>query len=151
MAAKRSAKKKTDKNAYFLDASVLMYAAGGPHPLREPCRVALELAVTRKTPLVTSTEVLQEILYRYFSIRRPHAARTVYRTATTLCAEVLAIDVEHTNRALELLLESPRLSPRDAVHVATMESHGLRRILTTDRDFDLIESVDRVDPADFAS
>ena len=150
MAAKRRAKKKTekDKNAYFLDASVLMYAAGGPHPLREPCRVALELAVTRKTRLVTSTEILQEILYRYFSIRRPHAARTVYRTATTLCAEVLAIDVELTNRALELLLESPHLSPRDAIHVATMEAQQLRRILTTDRDFD---SIERVDPVDFIS
>jgi len=128
-----------------------MYAAGGPHPLRDSCRVALELAVTRKTRLVTSTEVLQEVLYRYLSIRRPDAARTVYRTATTLCEEVFAIDIRHTNRALELLLESPHLSPRDAIHVATMETHQLRRILTTDRDFDQVESVERVDPVDFVS
>ena len=151
MAVKRRAKKKTDKDAYFLDASVLMYAAGGPHPLRELCRTTLELAVTRRVRLVSSSEVLQEILHRYFSIGRPDAARTVYRAATTLCADILAIDIQHTNRALELLLESPQLSPRDAVHVATMESHGLRRILTTDRDFDSIESVDRIEPADFVS
>lgn len=133
-----------------MDASVLMYAAGRSHPLREPCRAALEAAVARKARLVTSTEVLQEILYRYFSIQRPDAARTVYRTATTLCAEVFAISLSNTNRALELLLESPQLSPRDAIHVASMEAHQLHRILTTDRDFDAVDGVERVDPADFA-
>ena len=95
--------------------------------------------------------MLQELLHRYFSIRRPDAARTVYRAAITPCETILPIEVDHTNRALELLLESPLLSPRDAIHVATMEAHRLRQILTTDRDFDSIETVDRVDPVDFVS
>jgi hypothetical protein len=32
-----------------------------------------------------------------------------------------------------------------------MESAGIRRILTTDRDFDAIDEVIRVDPAELAS
>jgi len=125
-----------------------MYAAGGPHSLREPCRAALESAVKLRISLVTDSEVLQEILYRYFSIRKPDVAREVYGAATRLCDEVLPVTETHTARALDLLLQHPRLSARDAVHVATMESRGLRRILSTDRDFDVLDWIQRVDPAD---
>jgi predicted nucleic acid-binding protein len=145
------ASKKRNADAYFLDANILMYAAGGSHPLRAVCRTTLKVAVDRRVRLVTNSEVLQEILYRYFSLDRPHAARTVYKAATSLCDEVYAVEERHTARALELLLESQNLSPRDAIHVATMESMDLRRILSTDRDFDDIESVERIDPAVFIS
>ena len=134
--------------AYFLDASVLMYAAGAAHPRREPSRAVLERAATRRLKLITDSEVLQEILYRYFAINRPRAAETVYATAVALCDEILPVTEGSTSRALELLLQHSGLSPRDAIHVATMEKHGLQRILTTDRDFDALENIERVDPAD---
>lgn len=137
-------------DAYFLDANVLMYAAGAEHPLREPCRAALERAVELRIRLVTDSEVLQEILYRYFSIDRPDAAQVVYRSAIDLCDEIFAVAEKHTTRALELLLQNPDLSPRDAIHVATIEDAGNPRLLSTDRDFDAIAAVNRIDPADFA-
>jgi predicted nucleic acid-binding protein len=139
--------------AYFLDANVLMYAAGGEHPLREPCRAALARAVEREVTLVLDAEVLQEILHRYFSIGRPELARAVYESAVRLSDEVLPIDEGHTARALELLLEhrTQGLTPRDAIHVATMERRGLTRLLSTDRDFDVLSQLERVDPASFAS
>ena len=135
--------------SYFLDANVLMYAAGAAHPLREPCREALRRAVDQEVSLVTDAEVLQEILYRYFSIGRGEVARAVYDSAIRLCDEVLPIDEGHTSRALELLLEHGELSPRDAIHAATMEDHGLKRLLSTDRDFDALDQVERIDPAEF--
>ena len=135
--------------SYFLDANVLMYAAGAAHPLREPCRDALTRAVDQEVSLVTDAEVLQEILYRYFSIGRGEVARAVYDSAIRLCDEVLPIDEGHTSRALELLLEHGELSPRDAIHAATMEVHGLERLLSTDRDFDALDQVERIDPAEF--
>lgn len=135
--------------SYFLDANVLMYAAGSAHPLREPCRDALARAIDQEVSLVTDAEVLQEILHRYFSIGRPESARTIHRSAIDLCDEVLPIEVKHTTRALELLLEHPELTPRDAVHVAAMEHHGLELLLSTDRDFDALQQVERIDPATF--
>lgn len=134
---------------YFLDANVVMYAAGAAHPLREPCRNALKRAVDRHAGLITDAEVLQEILHRYFSIGLPDVAQAVYRSTISLCGEVLPIEVRHTSRALELLLEHRALTPRDAVHVATMETHGLTRLLSTDRDFDVLSQVERIDPAEF--
>ena len=69
--------------------------------------------------------------------------------AVDLCDEVLPIDVKQTTRALELLLEHRELTPRDAIHVATMEHHGLELLLSTDRDFDGLSQVERVDPTAF--
>jgi predicted nucleic acid-binding protein len=132
-----------------VDANVFMYTAGRPHPLREPCRQALEAALNTRVRLVTDSEVLQEILYRYFSIQKPLAAKTVYRATVDMCDEILPIAESHTARALELLLQYPSLSPRDALHIATMEGRGLRNILSTDCDFDEVKEIRRIDPADF--
>ena len=90
--------------------------------------------------------MLQEILHRYFSIDRPDSARAVYRAATGICAEIVPITERHTARALDLLALYPRLSARDAVHVATMEDRRIRRILSTDRNFDALDLVERIDP-----
>jgi predicted nucleic acid-binding protein len=144
-----SSRRSAGAEPYFLDANVVMYAAGSPHPLRDPCRAALQRAVQARTRLVTDVEVLQELLHRYFALRRPEVARTVYESTVNLCDEVLSISEEHTARALELLLEQPRLSPRDALHVAVMERRGIRRLLSTDHDFDGLAQIDRVDPSVF--
>ncbi len=137
------------EGSYFLDANILMYAAGSAHPLREPCRDALARAVDQEVSLVTDAEVLQEILHRYFSIGRPESARTIHRSAIDLCDEVFPIDVKNTTRALELLLAHRELTPRDAIHVAAMEHRGLELLLSTDRDFDGLQQVERIDPATF--
>ena len=128
-----------------------MYAAGGPHALREPCRAALDAAVTQRVSLVTDSEVLQEILYRYFALEKPDIAREVYQAAIGLCDAVLPITEDTTARARELLLHYPALSTRDAIHVASMEEAGLRRLLSTDGDFDGLAEVRRVDPREFST
>jgi uncharacterized protein len=145
----RRASRKTKPDAYFLDTNVLIYAAGGPHSLREPCRAALEAAVDRRVSLVTDSEVLQEILYRYFSLQKPDIAREVYQAATGLCDVVLPVSEQTTARARELMSRYVNLSARDAIHVASMEEGGLRQLLSTDGDFDAVEEVRRVDPSDF--
>lgn len=138
-----------DRSPIFLDTSVLMFAAGTEHPLREPCRRALRYAVRERIPLVTDAEVLQEILHRYFSLGRAKDAEAVYRSACAVCEEVIPITEEAIARALELSLDRARMSPRDALHVAVMERRDIRRILTTDRDFDEVKAVRRVGPAAF--
>lgn len=148
MASKKK-EKRSHPDAYFLDASTLMYAAGTQHPLRDPCRGALERAISHRTTLMTDSEVLQEIICRYFAIRKPDVAKVVYHSAISLCTEVLPVAEEHTARALELLSIYQRISPRDAIHVATMEAAGIKQILSTDTDFDELKEVKRVDPAHF--
>ncbi len=145
----RQTSRKTKPDAYFLDANVLMYAAGGPHSLRESCRAALQAAIDQRVSLVTDSEVLQEILHRYFALQKPEIAREVYGAATELCDEVLPVSERTTARARELLLQYRNITARDAVHIAAMDEGGLRRRLSTDSDFDVVDEVQRVDPADF--
>lgn len=135
---------------YFLDANILMYAGGAEHPLKRPCQRALRRAVDAEANLLTDAEVLQEILHRYFSLDRPAAARTVYQATIKVCSEVLPITERDTSRALVLLEEHGRLSPRDALHVATMEHAQVTRLLSTDKDFDGLPQVERIAPGDFS-
>lgn len=102
-----------------------------------------------KVALVTDVEVLQEILHRYFAIGKPDVAQSVYGTVVRLCDEILPLTEKHTTRALDLLLRYPRLSARDATHIATMEDRGMRRLLSTDTDFDGVREVQRIDPSAF--
>ena len=90
----------------------------------------MEAAVTQRVSLVTDSEVLQEILYRYFSLQKPDVAREVYQAATGLCDEVLPVSERTTARARELLLRYTDISARDAIHIASMEEGGLRRLPT---------------------
>lgn len=135
-----------EREPLFLDASVVMYAAGAPHRLRESCRRALRHVVETDLPLVSDSEVLQEILYRYFSIRRPGDAEKVFAATRDLCMEIFPVEEDDAARALELLLQMNGLDPRDAVHVAVMEHNEVEAILSADTDFDALPTVHRVDP-----
>ena len=147
--ANRAAVPMRSAAAIFLDANVFMYAVGMDPGWRETCDAAVERLQEINVRVVTNAEVLQEILHRYFSQRRPGDARTVYRAALEFCDEIIPVTEHHTTRALGLLLEHPRLSARDAVHIATMEDRGIRTILSADQDFDAVPGVDRIDPRDF--
>ena len=139
----------TADDPVFVDANIFMYRAGADPAWKKPCERALRRAVESGVRLVTNAEVLQEILHRYFSQRRPAMARTVHRAALRVCAEVIPVTADHTTRALEILIEHPQLSGPDAIHVATMEERDIRNILSADRDFDSVSAVERIDPRDF--
>ena len=130
----------------FVDANVFIYLAGKDEAYQESCRRAIGATIEQGTMLTTSAEVLQEILHYYGARRRPASARAVYEAATDICAEILPITERQTARALGVLVEHPGLPARDALHVATMETHGIERLLSADRDFDRIETIRRVDP-----
>ena len=141
----------TRGEALFVDANTFMYLAGSEPALRDRCRNALRAADEKELTLVTSVEVLQEILHRYSSaIDRHEDARTVYDSVTAICSDIVPITERETARALDLLLRHRYLPARDALHAATMENRGIRRILSADRHFDRLGMVDRIDPADLA-
>jgi uncharacterized protein len=130
----------------FLDANLIMYSLGGPHPLRDPCKGILEKIKNGALQVVANTEVLQEILYRYFSIRKQSLGELVYSSMIDLCEEIFPVTVQDTDRALELLKAYSTLTSRDAIHGATMLNNGIKDIHSTDPHFDLIPGIRRIDP-----
>ncbi len=128
----------------FVDSNVPMYVAGRDHPLRDPARRFLERARSGDVDICTSTEVLQEILYRYAALKRLDLASTVYDLFVQLCPTVFPVTLADTDRAKTLLATVHGISARDAVHVAVMRNHDVTQIATFDEGFDGIDVIDRV-------
>lgn len=131
----------------FVDSNIPMYVAGAEHPNKAPATRFLETAADKGLELSTSTEVLQEILYRYTVLGRPELADRVYDLFVALIPEIFAVTLADTDLAKEILLSTPGLSARDAVHAGVMLNRGVTSIATFDRGFDRIEELARADLA----
>ncbi len=128
----------------FIDSNIPMYLIGAEHPHRQRAKQAIERAVANEERLVTSVEVLQEILHRYTAIDRREAIDPAFRTLLGLVDEVLELSLDDLLRAKSIALESEGLSARDALHIAVMERASIRRIMSFDRGFDARSGVERV-------
>ncbi|HYK57998.1 MAG TPA: type II toxin-antitoxin system VapC family toxin [Bryobacteraceae bacterium] len=128
----------------FIDSNLPMYAAGRDHPHRDPARRFLERVREGNVDACTSTEVVQEILYRYSALRRLDLAREVYEIFVEICPVVLSVTLADTDRACNLLCEGAALSARDALHAAVMLNNNVEWIATFDTDFDRVKSVRRM-------
>jgi hypothetical protein len=93
-------------------------------------------AIAAGERLVTDAEVLQEILHRYTAIDRREAIRPAFQVTLAIVDEVIPIEKTEVLRAGEIVRNPASMSARDAVHIAVMERHGIRSILSFDADFD---------------
>lgn len=128
----------------FIDANVPMYLVGAAHPNKDAAIRAIDAAVTRRERMVSSAEVLQEILYRYHAGGRPEHIHPCIKTLMGLVDEVFPVEADDVLRARDLLLGTPGLSARDSLHVAVMQRRDVARILSFDRGFDLVRTISRV-------
>ena len=128
----------------FVDSNVPMYVAGRDHPLRAPALRFLERVRAGELEACSSTEVLQEILYRYAGLKRLDLARDVYNLFVGLCPVILPVTLADTDRARDLLAEAQGLSVRDAVHAGVMLNNGVGEIATFDAGFELVPGIQRL-------
>lgn len=127
----------------FVDSNVPMYVAGRDHPLRDPARRFLDRARGGELEICTSTEVLQEILYRYAALGRMDLATSVYDLFVEICPVVFPVTLADTDRTRALLPGSTDISVRDAIHAAVMLDNGVTEIATFDAGFDRIFGITR--------
>ena len=135
--------------ASFIDTAVIMYAAGGEHQLRGPSRRILSRIGDGTLDGSISVEVIQEILHRFVSIRRPDLGREIATDAMDFFAPVLSITHAVMRRVPDLALKYPSLDARDVVHLATCIHEGITEIISPDRGFDQVAELRRIDPASF--
>ena len=128
----------------FVDSNVPMYVAGREHELRGPARRFLERARSGDVEICTSTEVLQEILYRYAALQRIDLATSVYDLFVRLCPIVLPVTLADTDRARAMLPGSTNVSVRDTLHAAVMLDNGISEIATFDDGFGGIAGITRI-------
>ena len=118
-----------------------MYLIGAAHPHKTDAQIILERLIAAGDRLVTDAEVLQEILHRYTAIDRKNAIAPALRVTLDIVDVVIPIEKADVLRAAEI---TQRLSARDALHIAIMERHGIRSILSFDADFDRWPGLQRI-------
>jgi predicted nucleic acid-binding protein len=128
----------------FIDSNIPMYVAGGAHANREPAHRLLDRVRLGKVEACSSTEVLQEILYRYSSIGRLDMASEVYELFVEVCPVILNVTLADTDRARDLVCGGAGVSARDAVHAAVMLNHSIEWIATFDAGFDRVSGIRRL-------
>ena len=128
----------------FADSNILMYLFGAAHPHKTEAQMLVERALASQDRLITGAEVLQEIVHRYASIGRREGIADALRVTLGLVDEGLPIESRDLLRAGEIARLPEPWSARDAVHIAIMERHGIRRIMSFDADFDRWPGLSRV-------
>lgn len=117
----------------FVDSNVFIYAVGRPHPLREEARRFLLDAPRSHGPLVTSAEVMQELLHVYLPVNRLDTLDDALRLAAAVTEEILPVTAETVRHARNLVEQHPALTARDLLHLAVCEVHRITALKTFDR------------------
>lgn len=133
-----------------MDVNVPMYAAGAAHPYKESCVWVLTAVADGRLDAVIDTEIIQEVLYRFGALRRWHVGVLMAENLLDLVPVVLPVTAEDMKTAVALFGQyAPQgIKARDVLHTAVMHTHQLTHIISTDKHFDQIASVKRLDPRD---
>ena len=117
----------------FVDANLFMYFVGAAHPLRDDARAFFIQARERDLRLVTSAEVLQEILHRYLRAGRSRVADAAFDLVNATVSETWPVERGDVEMARKLSSRHPGLEARDLVHLACCLRREPKRLVTFDR------------------
>jgi predicted nucleic acid-binding protein len=127
---------------------VFVYALGGEHAYREPCREVVRRAANGELQGEASADLLQELTHQ-------RTRRTGDRAGAALAARHVAklawwhsLEVADVQRGIDLYRAHPGLDARDAAFAGLALNRGIGAILSTDRAFDEVPGLERIDPAD---
>lgn len=121
-----------------------MYLVGAAHAHKTEAQILLERLIAAGQRIVTDAEVLQEILHRYTAIQKREAIRPALQVTLAIVDQVFPIEKAEVLRAAEIVQNPAMLSARDAIHLAVMERHRIRSILSFDSDFDRWTGIERI-------
>lgn len=139
-----------NSETFFLDVNIAMYAAGKPHPLREPCVWVMAEVAQGRIDVAIDVEIIQEILYRFGALRQWSTAVAMAESLMTLVPTILSVNEVDIRPAVELFNQfAPQgVTARDLLHAAVMQNNGLSRIISADSHYDLLPGIERLDPRD---
>jgi uncharacterized protein len=131
----------------LLDTTVLAYAVGDEHPLREPCRAVIRDVGAGLLPATTTIEVIQEFAH----VRARRRGRADAEAISLAYVDLLSPLIQPTEadlvRGLELFVRHERLGSFDAVLAAiVLERDHLTGLMSADRAFAAVPGLAHRDP-----
>jgi predicted nucleic acid-binding protein len=131
----------------LLDTTVLVYAVGGDHPLRDSCRRIIEEVGKGDIAATTTAEVIQEFAHVRARRRGRTDASALARHFIDLLTPLVQPDESDLARGLEIFERHDALGSFDAILAAiVLERDHLSGLMSADRAFSAIPGLDHLDP-----
>jgi len=129
-----------------LDTTVLSYAVGIEHPLREPCRRLLAAHGQGGIEATTTVEVVQEFIH-VRARRRSREDAVGLARAFAAAFSLLAAGPEDLELGLTLFQRHPRVGAFDAVLAGVVLNHRVDALVSADGAFADIPQLPWIDPS----
>jgi predicted nucleic acid-binding protein len=130
----------------LVDTTVLTYAVGVEHPLREPCRRLLRAHGDGRIEAATTIEVIQEFVH-VRARRRSRADAVALARHYVAALPLLATRAEDLDLGLGLFEQQTALGAFDSLLAAVALNHGVEALVSADRAFAQVPGLSWVDPA----
>lgn len=135
-----------------MDANIFVYATGDDERPKRACLSVIEFAEGRSGSFVTSAEVMQEVFNVALRRNQPGRVAQVLRLIVFAVADnVEPVYGSDVLVAAQLASANSSLQARDLVHLAVMNRLGITAIVSSDRAFDRVQGIARLDPLVFDS
>jgi predicted nucleic acid-binding protein len=129
-----------------LDTTVLVYAKGVDHPLRDPCRELVGAIAEQRVAATTTVEVIQEFVHVRARRRGREDAAALGRDYAALLSPLISVTADDLGRGLDWYRRSDGLGAFDAVLAAAAASAGARAIVSADGAFGAVDDIAHVTP-----
>jgi uncharacterized protein len=130
----------------LLDTTVLVYAKGDTHPLRDPCRELIAAIADRRLDATTTVEVIQEFVHVRARRRGRADAAALGRDYAELLAPLLSPTGRHLRQGLALFERIEGVGAFDAVLAAAAVGTGVSAVVSADVGFADIPQLPHVIP-----
>ncbi len=131
-----------------VDTTVLVYAVGAEHPLRDPCRRLVRAIADGGLEATTTTEVIQEFAHVRARRRGRAEAARLSRDYAELLAPLIGVTDEDLRAGLAVFEREEGLGAFDGVLVAAAGRRGAAALVSADAAFASVSEVRHVEPSD---
>lgn len=129
-----------------LDTTVLIYAKGADHPLRDPCRELISMIAEGRVSATTTVEVIQEFAHVRARRRDAADAAALARDYAELLSPLLIVARDQLERGLALFESKPGIGAFDAVLAASALDADAGAIVSADLPFAAVEGIEHILP-----
>lgn len=130
-----------------LDTTVLVYAVGREHPLKEPARALVAAIAAGDVEATTTVEVVQEFVHVRARRHGRHDAASRGRELLRLLSPLLTPGEAELAMALGLYELHEKLGMFDAVLAATSMLSGVDALVSADQAFADVPGLTHLEPA----
>ncbi|MGC2375274.1 MAG: type II toxin-antitoxin system VapC family toxin [Solirubrobacteraceae bacterium] len=129
-----------------LDTTVLVYAKGAEHPLRDPSRRLIAAAADRELEATTTVEAIQEFVHVRAQRRGRADAVALGNDYSDLLSPLLIVTDDHLRHGLSIFEHTEQLGAFDAILAAAALSRGAQALVSADAAFAAIPTLSHVIP-----